>query len=133
MGFTHCASVMRSATSQQWEPWDEPKMDVDGRNLYQVTRAHDEATQRNKWRQLYPKASDDALDLLLRFMQYDPTKRKTAKEGLEHAYCSQFHDPESEVSYATKDGKNIVNITHHDNKKLNVQKYRDYLYGADKK
>ena len=37
------------------------------------------------------------------------------------------------MSYATKDGKNIISISHHDNKKLNVQKYRDYLYGVDKK
>ena len=105
----------------------------DGKTPLQVTQCHDMATQREMWRRLYPKASDDAVDLLLQLMKYNPTKRKTAKEGLEHNYCAQFHDPESEVSYATKDGKNIVTISHHDNKKLNVQKYRDYLYGVDNK
>lgn len=120
-------------SNQQWEPWDEPKMEGDGKTPLQVTQCHDMATQREMWRGHYPKSSDDAVDLLLQLMQYNPTKRKTAKEGLEHNYCAQFHDPESEVSYATKDGKNTVSISHHDNKKLNVQKYRDYLYGVDKK
>ena len=74
--------------------------------------------------QMYPKASDDAINLLERLMQYDPKRRLTAAEGLQHNYCSQFHDPESEVTYA----HGRVNISVHDNKKLTVSKYRDLLY-----
>ena len=54
-------------------------------------------------------------------MQYDPRKRMTSAEGLQHAYCAQFHDPESEVTYAN--GRVAINV--HDNKKLSVSKYRE--------
>ena len=87
-------------------------------------KAHSEEARRATWSAMYPKASDDAIDLLERLMQYDPKRRLTAAEGLQHNYCSQFHDPESEVTYA----HGRVNISVHDNKKLTVSKYRDLLY-----
>ena len=87
-------------------------------------KSHSEETRRATWSAMYPKASDDAIDLLERLMQYDPRRRLTALEGLSHSYCQQFHDPESEVTYAQ--GK--VSISVHDNKKLTVSKYRDLLY-----
>jgi len=87
-------------------------------------KAHSEETRRATWRNMYPKASNDAIDLVERLMQYDPRKRMTSKEGLKHNYCAQFHDPESEVTYA----QGRVNISVHDNNKLTVSKYRDLLY-----
>jgi len=87
-------------------------------------KAHSEETRRTTWSTMYPKASDDAIDLLEGLMQYDPQKRITAMGGLSHRYCAQFHDPESEVTYA----QGRVNISVHDNKKLTVSKYRDLLY-----
>jgi len=87
-------------------------------------KAHSEETRRATWRHNYPKASADAIDLIERLMQYDPRKRLTAAEGLRHNYCAQFHDPESEVTYA----QGRVGINVHDNKKLTVSKYRDLLY-----
>ena len=80
------------------------------------------------WRTLYPKASDDAIDLLEKLMQYDPNKRISAKEGLEHPYCVQFHDKETEV-LAEYD----VGIGVHDNKKLSTTKYRELIYDDIKK
>jgi len=77
----------------------------------------------SEWRTLYPKASDDALDLLTKLMQYDPASRITAADGLVHPYCLQFHDQDTEV---TADNK--VKIPVHDNKKLQTHKYRDLLY-----
>lgn len=102
----------------------------------QQLHAHDDATRRETWRKLYPKASDDAINLLMGLMTYDPTKRSTAKNGLEHAYCAQFHDPDSEVTYAVKvrgkDGaeaeETLVKIDVHDNKKLSVKKYQEHIY-----
>ena len=90
----------------------------------QPLKAHSEETRRATWSGMYPKASDEAIDLLERLMQYDPRRRMTAAEGLQHSYCAQFHDPESEVTYA----HGRVNISVHDNKKLTVSKYRDLLY-----
>ena len=87
-------------------------------------KAHSDETRRNTWSGMYPKVSDDAIDLIDRLMQYDPRRRITAADGLSHMYCTQFHDPESEVTYA----QGRVNISVHDNKKLTVSKYRDLLY-----
>jgi len=77
----------------------------------------------SEWRTLYPKASDDAIDLLTILMKYDPSKRITAADGLTHPYCIQFHDKETEVM-----ATNEVAIPIHDNKKLSTQKYRELLY-----
>jgi len=77
----------------------------------------------NEWSTLFPKATTDALDLMVKMMQYDPSRRITAKEGLTHPYCTQFHDQETEPLAAE-----AVSIPIHDNKKLSTQKYRDLLY-----
>jgi len=77
----------------------------------------------SEWKTLYPKASEDALDLLIKLMHYDPAQRITAAGGLTHPYCMQFHDQETEV---TADNK--VTIPVHDNKKLQTHKYRELLY-----
>ena len=81
------------------------------------------------WRAVYPKASDDAIDLMLQLMQYDPDKRITPEAGLTHPYCEQFHDAPTEVACET-----LVSINHSDNKKYKTELYRDSLYGlVDKK
>jgi len=75
------------------------------------------------WRSLYPNASDIAIELLTSLMQFDPNRRLTAKDGLLHQYCAQFHDPASEV-VASKN----VEIDVDDNDKKTTNFYRDRLY-----
>ena len=77
----------------------------------------------NEWSALFSKASPEAIDLLSKLMQYDPAQRITAKGGLTHEYCKQFHDQETEPLAADP-----VGIPIHDNKKLSTQKYRELLY-----
>jgi len=38
-----------------------------------------------------------ALDLLSKFLIFDPSKRITVEEALNHPYLSTFHCPEDEV------------------------------------
>jgi len=82
------------------------------------------------WKALYPNASDVALDLLTKLMQFDPNRRLTAADGLKHEYCAQFHDANSEDT-ASK----AVFIDIDDNDKKSTSIYRDKLYAtmADKK
>ena len=45
---------------------------------------------------MYPDANPQALDLLERMLAFDPAKRITVNEALEHPYLSIWHDPVDE-------------------------------------
>ena len=54
--------------------------------------------QRVNFRAMYPDASSKSIDLMERMLQFDPRKRITVEEALQHPYLSQLHDPASEPS-----------------------------------
>ncbi|KAM6498234.1 CMGC/MAPK protein kinase [Amanita muscaria] len=45
---------------------------------------------------LFPQASKEAIDFLTKTLTFDPKKRMTVDEALEHPYVSAYHDPEDE-------------------------------------
>lgn len=47
-------------------------------------------------KELLPKASEQALDLISRMLTVNPSKRITVAEALEHPYFSKLHDPTDE-------------------------------------
>ena len=52
--------------------------------------------QRVQFKQVFPDASSQAIDLLARMLQFDPRKRITVEEALQHPYLAQLHDPSAE-------------------------------------
>lgn len=52
---------------------------------------------------IFPKASPDAIDFLLKTLTFDPKKRMTVDEALEHPYITTYHDPEDEPTTASLD------------------------------
>eukprot|EP01123_Difflugia_compressa_P003433 TRINITY_DN1446_c0_g2_i4.p1 TRINITY_DN1446_c0_g2~~TRINITY_DN1446_c0_g2_i4.p1 ORF type:complete len:411 (-),score=77.48 TRINITY_DN1446_c0_g2_i4:108-1307(-) len=72
---------------------------------------------------IFPNTDDNALDLLARLLHFNPVKRITAEEALEHPYLEQFHNPDDEPACPR-----TIQIPINDNKKLTVSAYRDELY-----
>lgn len=73
--------------------------------------------------ELIPNAPPDGLDLLELLLQFNPEKRLTAEEALNHPYVAKFHKPADEVSL-TYDVVPPVD----DDVQLSVNEYRDKLY-----
>ena len=74
-------------------------------------------------RDMFPTASDDALDLLRNLLQFNPNRRLTADQALRHPYVAQFHNPEDEPVCTRK-----INIPIDDNQKFSIREYRNKLY-----
>ena len=50
------------------------------------------------WETRFPAASADAIDLMRRLLSFDPAKRPTAAEALQHPYLAAYRDaPEEEL------------------------------------
>jgi mitogen-activated protein kinase 15 len=45
-------------------------------------------TKAKRLRDMFPTANDDALDLLMNLMQFNPSKRLTAEQALKHPYVA---------------------------------------------
>jgi len=53
-------------------------------------------TDPKPFEELFPEATDEALDLLSRLLVIDPDRRCTVDEALEHPYLASLHCPEDE-------------------------------------
>eukprot|EP00951_Prasinocladus_malaysianus_P001222 scaffold8430_cov52-Prasinocladus_malaysianus.AAC.1 len=51
-----------------------------------------------KPKEVFPNASDQAIDLLLKMLQFNPHKRITVEDALKHPYLAALHDPAAEPS-----------------------------------
>lgn len=80
-------------------------------------------SQPRSLREMYPHASDEALDLLRKCLAFNPTKRITAEQSLEHPYVAQFHNPDEEPACERE-----IRITIDDDHKFSIQDYRNTLY-----
>lgn len=83
------------------------------------------SSDRRSLAQMFPKATPDMLDVLQKCFRFNPNKRPTAVELLNHRLFSKFHDPKWEP-----DSPNVIKIMLDDNIKLSATDYRDRIYDA---
>ena len=76
-----------------------------------------------KVHEIFPSASDQAADLLLKCLQFNPRKRITAEQALRHPYVAQFHNTSDEPGC-----NRTITIPINDNTKYSIAEYRDKLY-----
>jgi len=76
-----------------------------------------------KLKEMFPNATDDALDLMAKLLDFSPVSRYTIEQTLSHPYVAQFHSPDDEPVCT----KPIV-IPLNDDKKFKINDYRKKLY-----
>ena len=69
----------------------------------------------HKLAHMYPNASPDALDLMQKLLVFNPNKRLTAEEALNHPFVKDFHDEDAEPS-----AKGPISIPIDDNTKVST-------------
>ena len=79
-------------------------------------------TKAKRLKDLMPGISKEAMDFLMKFLQFNPSKRITADQALKHPYVSQFHQDEDEPCC-----KKVIDIPLDDHK-YSIKEYRDKLY-----
>ncbi|XP_020357427.1 mitogen-activated protein kinase 15-like [Oncorhynchus kisutch] len=72
---------------------------------------------------LQPSVPPDALDLVCRLLVFNPDKRLTAEQALQHLYVSRFHNPDKEPGL-----DHAVILPVDDDVQLSVVQYRNKLY-----
>ncbi|XP_054461930.1 mitogen-activated protein kinase 15 [Anoplopoma fimbria] len=72
---------------------------------------------------LQPSVPSDALDLLRGLLVFNPDKRLTAEQALQHPYVARFHNPAKEPAL----NYDVV-LTVDDDVQLSVVQYRNQLY-----
>jgi len=78
-----------------------------------------------RWRNTFPTASPEALDLLKKLLALESSKRITAADALTHKYVEKFHMPEVERNWH-RDTPACAPIS--DWEKKSTAAYRDLLY-----
>lgn len=74
--------------------------------------------------EVFPHEKPELYDFLSLLLQYNPEKRLTAEEALDHPYVGSFHDPDDEPRF----GRDRIQLALPDTKKYSAARYRDQIY-----
>jgi len=80
-------------------------------------------TQPLRLQEMFPHASEDALDLLRQLLQFNPHKRIDTEGALNHPYVAAFHNEEEEIIC-----DKVIKISIDDDHKYSISEYRNVLY-----
>ena len=74
---------------------------------------------------LYPKATEDELNLLSKLLEFNPSKRINVNTDLEHNYVKEFHSQYSDTEIICD---KPIHAPIDDNVKFSAKEYRKRLY-----
>ena len=74
--------------------------------------------------EVFPAASNEAIDLIRSCFHFNPARRPSAEELLKHVYVAEFHNEEEEPVYP----HGPLRLPIDDNVKLTAPQYRERLY-----
>lgn len=80
-------------------------------------------TRKKGFHDFFPSASEDALDLVRKLLQFNPSKRLSVEQALQHRYVRQFHNPDDEPNCP-----HHIRISIDDNRKFTIREYRERIY-----
>lgn len=80
-------------------------------------------TQPTRLQEMFPHASEDALDLLKQLLQFNPHKRITTEGALNHPFVAAFHNEDEEIIC-----EKVIKISIDDDHKYSISEYRNVLY-----
>jgi serine/threonine protein kinase len=72
---------------------------------------------------MFPGVSQDAIDMLRKLLQFNPNKRMTIDQAIEHPFVASFRSVAKEITF-----KEPFVIDMDDNKRLDIGAYRSKLY-----
>ena len=75
------------------------------------------------WKAHFKNASDPALDMLDKLLQFNPKKRLTPEQALAHPYMAELHDPDDEP-----DCDKEFDFEYEKNEKLSDSNIRDMVF-----
>ncbi|KAI6029602.1 hypothetical protein PISMIDRAFT_317140 [Pisolithus microcarpus 441] len=82
--------------------------------------------KRKPFAQLFPNANSLAIDFLTKTLTFDPKKRLTVEEALEHPYLEAYHDPDDEPVAPPLDPEFFEFDLHKDD--ISREQLKDLLY-----
>ncbi|CAD8162161.1 unnamed protein product [Paramecium octaurelia] len=79
--------------------------------------------KRKSFAQYFSAATEDAIDFLRKTLVYNPNKRMTVEQALEHRYIKEFKNSEDETKRDTP-----FETYMDDNRKYSIKEYQNFLY-----
>lgn len=107
-------------------PADVDLAGINSKYVYSILESLGNSKQ-GKIVEIVPNASREAADFMHLCFQFNPDKRMTAVEALEHPFLTHFHHPDAEPSHPSAISGGI-SLPLNDDVQFSVSTYRDQLY-----
>jgi mitogen-activated protein kinase 15 len=107
-------------------PSDADLAGINSKHVYHILQSLGNRKQ-GKISDIVPNGTREAQDLIHLCLQFNPDKRITATEALEHPFLAHFHHPDAEPTHPSSVEGGLV-LSLNDDVQYSVSAYRDHIY-----